>query len=204
MLLRPHAVASVARVSLVAVLTASLFGASNASAGDVHDLAAPSDPARLAAPQQESGIIVWTALMAPESLGVVIPVRADQGPTARSVDPPQGLTLPRSVVTPSQRSSRALVPLYLSYAVLQGLDAHSTLLAVSRGGQEGNSIMAPMVNHPAAMVAFKAGSTAVLILAANRLSKRNRTAAFALMIAGNIAYAAIVARNYQIANSLQR
>lgn len=96
-----------------------------------------------------------------------------------------------------------LIPLFASYAVLQALDVHSTLTAINRGGFERNPIVAPFVNHPAAFVACKAGVTTATFLAANRLAKRNRVAAYAMLAVADSAYAYIVAHNYQVASRLR-
>src|SRR5262249_7056048 len=99
----------------------------------------------------------------------------------------------------AQSRPRALVPLYVSFAALQGLDVHSTLRAVEVGRRETNPIVAGMVGSPAAFVAAKAGITAGICFASERLWKRNKTAAVLTMIALNSAYGAVVAHNYAVA-----
>lgn len=85
-------------------------------------------------------------------------------------------------------------------AVLQALDVHSTLKAIDSGrGVEQNPVMAPVVNRPAAFVAFKVAATAGTIVAADRLAKHNRIAAYAVMFALNSAYLYVVAHNYKVA-----
>src|SRR5687767_4142792 len=44
-------------------------------------------------------------------------------------------------VAPRPRRPAALLPLYLSFGVLQGLDAHSTSRALGRGAVEANPVM---------------------------------------------------------------
>src|SRR5262249_59101453 len=51
----------------------------------------------------------------------------------------------------------ALIPMYVSFATLQGLDVHSTLRAPEFGGREGNPIVGSMLDSPAALVRVKAG-----------------------------------------------
>ncbi len=105
---------------------------------------------------------------------------------------------------PSQpKASRGLLPLFASYAALQALDVHSTLQAMDRGAYERNAIVAPFVSRPAAFIAFKAGMTAATVFAAERLSKRNRIASYAVMIGLNFAYAAVVVHNYRVAQQLR-
>lgn len=52
------------------------------------------------------------------------------------------------------------------------------------------------------MVAVKAGVNAAVILATERLAKRNRVAAVATMVALNSAYAMIVRHNLRVAEQL--
>jgi uncharacterized protein DUF5658 len=91
-----------------------------------------------------------------------------------------------------------LVPLYVSFATLQGLDIHSTLRAPEFGGREANPIVGGMLGSPAAFVAAKVGMTASIYFVSERLWKRNRTAAVLTMIALNSTYGALVAHNYAV------
>ena len=79
----------------------------------------------------------------------------------------------------------ALVPLYVSFAALQALDIHSTLRAPELGGHEANPIVGGMLGSPAAFVAAKAGMTAAVYYASERLWKRNKAAALVTMIGLN-------------------
>ena len=90
-----------------------------------------------------------------------------------------------------------LVPLYVSFGVLQGLDGHSTLTAMRRGFREVNPILSPAVHSPAALVAAKAAASAATIAGTELLWRRNRAAAVLTMIAINVGYAAVVAHNYR-------
>jgi Domain of unknown function (DUF5658) len=91
-----------------------------------------------------------------------------------------------------------LVPLYVSFATLQGLDIHSTLRATEFGGREANPIVGGMLGSPAAFVAAKAGMTASVYFVSERLWKRHKTAAVLTMIALNATYGAVVAHNYAV------
>jgi hypothetical protein len=91
-----------------------------------------------------------------------------------------------------------LVPLYVSFATLQGLDIHSTLRATGFGGREANPIVGGMLGSPAAFVAAKAGMTASVYFVSERLWKRHKTAAVLTMIALNATYGAVVAHNYAV------
>ena len=114
-------------------------------------------------------------------------------PPAFADDPPEQGGAPAS-------RPRALAPLYVSFATLQALDVHSTLRALDGGSaREANPILGAAAGSPAAMIALKAGAGAGLIYASERLWKRNRVAAVAMMVAVNSAYAIVVAHNYAVA-----
>ena len=113
-----------------------------------------------------------------------LPVRADDPPDAQGPAPPR---------------PAALVPLYVSFATLQVLDVHSTLRAIDGGAREANPLVGAAAGSPATMIALKAGAGATLIYASERLWKRNRVAAVALMAAVSSAYAVVVAHNYAVA-----
>ena len=93
---------------------------------------------------------------------------------------------------------KALVPLYVSFGTLQVLDAHSTLRAIGDGHAERNPFVGTFTTAPGAMVGLKLASTAGTIFLTERLWRRHRGAAIALMIAVNGAYAAVVLHNYRV------
>jgi hypothetical protein len=98
-----------------------------------------------------------------------------------------------------QRAGRpsALPALYASFAVLQALDAHSTLTAVGAGRTEANPAVRGLVGQPATFIGVKLAATAGTLFVTERLWKRHRMAAVALMVAVNATYGAIVANNYR-------
>jgi hypothetical protein len=100
--------------------------------------------------------------------------------------------------SPAAQRPSVLVPLYVSFATLQGLDIHSTLRAPEFGGREANPIVGGMLGSPAAFVAAKVGMTAGIYFVSERLWKRNKTAAVLTMIALNSTYGALVAHNYAV------
>ena len=120
-------------------------------------------------------------------------------PAAAATAAPASTTAAASSERPAapQRPA-ALVPLYVSFAALQALDIHSTLRAPELGGREANPIVGGMLGSPAAFVAAKAGMTAAVYYASERLWKRNKAAALVTMIGLNCAYASIVAHNYAL------
>jgi hypothetical protein len=107
------------------------------------------------------------------------------------------------VVGPQKKGSGLMSSLYVSTAVMQGLDVHSTMMALDRGGAEANPLMKGLTGNKAAFIAFKAGITATTIYAAHQTSKKNRVAAIVTLVAINSAYAMIVSHNYRVARSLQ-
>ena len=103
----------------------------------------------------------------------------------------------RASVLATERPRGVLLPLYVSFAALQALDAHSTLRALDNGAAEANPLMAGLAGTPAALVAVKAGVAASTIYLVEKVRVKSRGAAIALMVALNSAYAAIVAHNYR-------
>jgi hypothetical protein len=103
---------------------------------------------------------------------------------------------------PSQGGSAALGSLYVSFAVLQGLDLHSTFKALDAGGRETNPFMAGIASNRGAMIGMKAATTGAAILLADRVARNNKTASFILMAAMNTAFAAVVAHNYRVAKTM--
>jgi hypothetical protein len=97
------------------------------------------------------------------------------------------------------RRPPSLLPLYGSLIALQALDIHSTRGAVGSGeGREVNPAMEPVVKNSAAFIAVKAGATAGLIWASEKMWKKHRKAAVIFASAVNVALAAIVANNYRV------
>jgi Domain of unknown function (DUF5658) len=122
-------------------------------------------------------------------------------PFVRSAPPRVGTIEPlhaERLAADSPSRPAALPALYISFAVLQGLDAHSTLTAVSAGGREVNPAVRDLVTQPASFVGAKIAATAGTLYLAERLwKKKHRTAAVVLMVAINTAYGVIVAHNYR-------
>jgi hypothetical protein len=100
-----------------------------------------------------------------------------------------------AAATESRRPA-LLIPLYAGNAALHGLDLLSTRLALRDGGREAN----PLLKRASVetVTAVKVGASALTILAAERLWKRNRVAAVGLMIVADVGLSAVVANNYQV------
>ena len=102
----------------------------------------------------------------------------------------------QAVITP--RRPGLLVALYVAHGALQMLDAASTLRAVNSGNaREANPLMQPLVAHPRAFIAVKAGIGAGMIFGIHRFSKRHPVAATLMMAAINGGYIYIVQRNFR-------
>src|SRR5262245_8728557 len=111
----------------------------------------------------------------------------------------------RAVPAPDFRrpgSSKLMTSLYASTVMLQALDVHSTMSALRSGATEANPLMQGATRNQAMFVAVKAGVAASTILAAKQLSKRNKTAAVATLVAINSAYALVVSHNYRVARGM--
>jgi hypothetical protein len=93
--------------------------------------------------------------------------------------------------------------MYVTFASLQMLDAHSTLRAVNAGAVEQNPLMRGLTDKPVAFVALKAGVAASTIVLADKMRGRSRVGAVVMMAALNSAYAMVVAHNYRTVPSLR-
>jgi hypothetical protein len=91
----------------------------------------------------------------------------------------------------------ALMPLYVAFAGLQALDAHSTLAALRGGARESNPLIRSALGTPAGLALLKGGAAAGVVFLNERLWPHNRTAAVLTMVALNSAYATIAAHNYR-------
>ncbi len=178
---------------LIATAFAWLTSAPFATARPVSSQPAPAGP-------DESPLVACAAPAPPIVTGLVNTEPAAPVPLAPS--PSTSKLVQSQPPRPAMKepaSTRGLVPLFASYALMQALDVHSTLTAIDKGAVEENSLMAPLVRRPAAFVAVKAAMTAGTIVAAHRLARNNRVAAYALMVGLNSAYAYVVMHNYRVA-----
>ena len=96
----------------------------------------------------------------------------------------------------AQSRPALLIPLYAGNVALHGLDLLSTRVALRDGSREAN----PLLKRASVetVTVAKVGASALTILAAERLWKRNRVAAVGLMIAADVGLSAVVANNYQV------
>jgi hypothetical protein len=117
------------------------------------------------------------------------------GSTSVAVLAPQPIS-PR----PASPRPASLIPLYTTFAALQALDADSTMKAIRSGaGREANPVLRGMVGSPAGLLAVKAGTTAAIILASERLRRGHHSVAAVVMMVGvNSAFAMVAAHNYSV------
>jgi hypothetical protein len=104
-----------------------------------------------------------------------------------------------TIVPPSTSRPAALMPMYASLAALQGIDIYTTSAALKSGGVEANPLMRPVAGRNMASIVVKAAATAGSIYFTERAWKQNRKGAVILMTVINVATAAVVAHNTQVA-----
>ncbi len=147
---------------------------------------APATPATIEAVLEGGPSEPPVALAPPQRLSVV---------SALTGRPLQPVFLSSPVARPGPR--RALVPLYVSFGALQAMDYHSTRRAlVSGAGREANPL-ARAIGSPG-LIAAKAAATAVVIVAGEKIWKRNRVGAVVFVATLNVAMGAVVAHNYSV------
>ena len=120
-------------------------------------------------------------------------------PEPPAVDTP--VVQPFRAVTPPVLAPRpkALMPLYGTLGILQGLDMHSTMKSIGSGnGSEANPIMEPVVKNSAAFLAVKASTTVGVIWMSEKLWRRHRKAAVVSVFVVNAIMAGVVANIYRV------
>jgi hypothetical protein len=96
-----------------------------------------------------------------------------------------------------------LPALYALTAVTQLLDAHSTRTALGNGAREANPVMQGVAGNSGALLAVKMGAAVGTVFFAENVWRRNRAGAIAMLVAVNVATAAIAAHNYSVAARLR-
>jgi hypothetical protein len=140
----------------------------------------PSDPMEIA----ESATTPASITMTSET-----PATHEQVPVIRQA----------SLSVPSSKRPAPLIPLYTSLGILQGLDIYTTSAAMSRGAVEANPVMKSTAGKTWTSVAVKAAATAGTVYFIERAWKHNRKGAVILATVINVATAAVVAHNSQVA-----
>jgi len=159
--------------------------------------------ARVSAGEQ---LMASAAVTAEQSIGLQAVLASGNFPTASvpRVEPaPSILVAHPSETLGDSRRPAVLPPLYASAIVLQALDAHSTMSAIRNGAHEANPFMQGVAKNNGAMLAVKAGVAASTIYFAEKMWKRNRVGAIAMMVALNTIDALVVVHNYGVASRLR-
>jgi len=118
--------------------------------------------------------------------------------------PQMSMPIQRQKLPPSRPgSSGGMMALYASTIAVQAMDLHSTMTGIKAGASEGNPLMSGATKNAAVFIGVKAAVTAGTIFAAQKLAKRNKPAAIAMLVAVNSAYAMIAVHNYRVAGSLK-
>ena len=131
-------------------------------------------------------------------LGIAVLLGTSAGAAAQDVAAPPVIDPPIVHATEVQGPKRPalLIPMYLANATLHGLDVYSTSEALKAGYREANPLL-QNANTPT-MIGVKAAATVTGVFIAEKLWRRNRTAAVAVMVGLNVGLAAVVANNYRI------
>jgi hypothetical protein len=136
---------------------------------------------------------------------------AAQGPALAEVAlPPLETAAPSAPVVPAAASTEpawASKPTRLSllaaFAALQALDVVTTTKAMNHGGSESNPLVGGMASKPALFISVKAVLTLWTAFATNKLANSGQAkAATITLLAGDAAYAYVVAHNAQVIRQL--
>jgi hypothetical protein len=152
-----------------------------------------------AAAQELVGSATALALVASDTPSALLPLFPTAIRTAASAEAASTIAPDFSRI----RRPRLLPALYAVTVLTQVLDAHSTMSALGRGGREMNPMMQGVASNGTTLLAVKVGTAVGTVFVAEKLWRRNRVAAVALMVAVNVATAGIAAHNYSVASRLQ-
>lgn len=126
---------------------------------------------------------------------------ADSPATPRLVIAPLSLV----IVEPAPAKRPVVLPvLYVALGGVNAWDLYSTSAALKAGAVEGNPVVAPVAGNTAGMIGLKLAAAGSTIFFAERLWRRNRVAAIAMMAAINGATAAVAVRNISNARTAAR
>jgi hypothetical protein len=85
-----------------------------------------------------------------------------------------------------------------SYIALNAADVIFTYRALDKGAEEANPLLRGFVKSKPLTIAFKAGTTGLVLYANRKITKENKTVGYATLIALNLLYGYIVNNNYQV------
>lgn len=144
-----------------------------------------------------------------------VPALAADGADGRSADTAETLADDKTVVagvdwsmSPVRLGSApkrpgALAGLYVSLAGLQVYDMVSTSRGLSLGAREANPIMRGAVNNGAMFWGIKAATTALPMVIAEKMWKKNRVGAVVMMVAANSVAAIVASNNARVLNNVR-
>jgi hypothetical protein len=127
-------------------------------------------------------------------------------------------TAPTAVADPSQMTSDAatpkgesspgkrpawILPIHILSIAVQGLDTHSTFAVLKNHSVDLSPLNRHVTGNKVSFLAVKAGITAAVVCATDRLAKRHRIGAVVAAAAVNSAYLTIAATNYRSARATQ-
>ena len=92
----------------------------------------------------------------------------------------------------------ALAGLYVSLAGLQVYDAMSTARGLKQGAREANPLMQGAAKHAAMFWSIKAATTALPMLMAEKMWKRNKVGAVVMMAVANSVAVTVAANNARV------
>jgi len=92
----------------------------------------------------------------------------------------------------------ALAGLYVSLAGLQVYDAMSTARGLKQGAREANPLMQGAANHSALFWSIKAATTALPMVMAEKMWKRNKVGAVVMMAVANSVAVTVAANNARV------
>ena len=121
----------------------------------------------------------------------------DEQPTARII-------MTESAPVPAATRPAVLPALYVSLGAMQAWDLYSTSAALKAGAREASPSAAPFANNRGSMLGLKLATTASTIFFTERMWRKNRVAAVAMMVAINAGTAAVSIHNLQNARAASR
>jgi hypothetical protein len=139
--------------------------------------------------------VVARCVIAPSACAAADRPAVDSGATDATADS----AVPATVEAIKPGRPKILTGLYISFTSLQALDIDSTTRARSSGAREANPLIGDPVGFPVRLVGMKAGATAGIILASERLRAHHRVAAILMLTAFNAVYGVIAIHNYSLA-----
>jgi hypothetical protein len=136
-------------------------------------------------------LVVAAAIVLPAA-GLAAASDTDTPPAEATVDGAP------SVQEHGSRSGLPVTWLDVSFAVLQGLDLHSTWRAVGSGRQEVNPLIGGASGSMPSAIVLKAGMTTLTVWSNARLRRTKPGLARTVAVVENLVYLMIVTHNYRL------